>query len=43
MTTKFVAAIQRALAGMRKRRGRRAWRASLAETRRGQWHQTPRP
>ncbi|MGU3644373.1 hypothetical protein ACLBXX_05345 [Microbacterium sp. C23T] len=45
MTTKLVAAIHRAMEGMREcrgsRRSHRAWRASLADTRRSQWHQAP--
>lgn len=45
MTTKLVAASHRAMEGMRERRGlrrsHRAWRASLADMRRSQWHQTP--
>lgn len=43
MTTKLVAAIHHVMEGVRERRlarpARRVWRASLAETRRGQWHQ----
>jgi hypothetical protein len=43
MTTKLVAAIHHMVGGMRERRtarpARRVWQASLAEMRRGQWHQ----
>ena len=45
MTTKLIAAIHHVVEGMRGRRSSRrsshAWRASLADTRRGQWHQMP--
>ncbi|MFE5410878.1 hypothetical protein [Microbacterium sp. NPDC056569] len=47
MTTKLVAAVHHVIGGLRERRharpARRAWRASLAETRRGQWHQLHNP